>query len=468
MTDGKKKLVIINGVTGTIGSTIFSHLVEATNYTVWGISRKGQYFEEFIDSETNKLPLKNLVFSLGDYGSEKSQLSVNEFVSSIEVSSITFIHVMGKFITEIDKDGQKVVSDDHDGDGINDGVKRLSYDVPSWFIQAFLHHERTFNFVQIGSLSDKHNIEIHGSWVKSIALLKEYLAKIERSKMNSLILNISSVLTPKELIERPFVSMQTNAEIQYWLPPIEIARYIVKYINEPNEGFFEKDLYRVWPKFSGEHFASEEYTDRRKKELFTTRNEKYSSIMEMEDGDSISFSLHNPLHLDKLWGELTLFLFDNHKRHNVEQPILFYNPRMWFFLLREYTEKSMFTRISDEGGTILLTCGNSSEIDRKNLEKEFSGLKHQFVLGNNHGMPNNYNLNIYGDYIIEVMLDKETSERIESFYNTTNEPDISSLKKLQDIVSTAGNNTLTVYRYKKRAEKLRSILSKDFDKPAGS
>ena len=444
----------------------FSHFVESTNHAVWGISRKGKYFEEFYD-EDNKLPLKNLVFSLGDYFSDKTELSINEFVKSIDCSSVTFIHTMGKFVTEIDENGELLVEDDHDGDGINDDVKRLSYHIPSWFLDAFAKQKKTLNFIQIGSLADKHSMELHGSWVKSLELLKEGLNKTtkEFDFINALILNVSSVLTPKELIERPYASVQTNADLQYWLPPIEIARFIADYISQPIQGFVEKDLFKIWPNFSKKHFGAEDYKERRKKELFNSSNEKYSSIVEMEDGDNISFNLHNTLHLDKLWGDLTLFLFDYHKQDNLKQAILFYNPRMWFFLLREHTEKNLFSKISEEGGLILLTCGNRSDIDENSLKKEFLNLNHKYVIGHSHGMPNNYNLNIYGDFIIEVQIDKNTAEQIEDFYKKNEKVDINSLKELQEFTSAGGNNTLTVYRDKKRAEELRSTLSSNFDIP---
>jgi GDP-D-mannose dehydratase len=40
-----KKIVIINGVMGVIGSPIFSFFVEQGENIIYGISRKGLYFD---------------------------------------------------------------------------------------------------------------------------------------------------------------------------------------------------------------------------------------------------------------------------------------------------------------------------------------------------------------------------------------------------------------------------------------
>ena len=55
-----KKIYIINGVTGNIGSSIFTYLVQQENTIVYGISRKGLPIADFITDE--KLPDKHLVF----------------------------------------------------------------------------------------------------------------------------------------------------------------------------------------------------------------------------------------------------------------------------------------------------------------------------------------------------------------------------------------------------------------------
>ena len=466
--NGRKKLLIINGVMGVIGSPVFSYFSALDDYVVWGVSRQGKYYEEYLN-ESNKLPDANMVFSLGDYYSDKSQIAIGSFVNTVDYDSVTFIHAMGKFVTEIDKDGQLAIEDDVDKDGINDSVKQLSYNIPLSFVNEFLAQNKQINFIQIGSLSDKHNIELHGSWVKSMNLLKEDLVKISNSNpnLNALILNVSSVLTPKELIERPFVSVQTDAEMQYWLPPIDIAVCIDEHVKGPTKGYSEKELYKIWPNFSKKHYTLDEYKERRKSELFSSSQEGYEGILDMEDGDSVSYEFSNPLHLDKLWGDLTLLLFSHHNKHNENQVILYYNPRVWFFLLRENTEKLVFSTIHENGGLVLLSCGYESDVDKGNLEKMFSQLRHEYLIGDSHSFDNNYNLNIYGDFIIEVKFDEEVSSKIDDYYNTNDSFNLESIKDLEKIVSSKGKNTITIHRNIELANQHRDKLSQGFQAPDG-
>jgi predicted AAA+ superfamily ATPase len=71
----------------------------------------------------------------------------------------------------------------------------------------------------------------------------------------------------------------------------------------------------------------------------------------------------------------------------------------------------------------------------------------------------------YNELAKLLQIDKNTAEQIEDFYKKNEKVDINSLKELQEFTSAGGNNTLTVYRDKKRAEELRSTLSSNFDIP---
>ena len=455
-----KKIIIINGVMGVIGSPLFSYFAESEDNIVWGISRKGLYFEDYLDEE-GKLPQSNIVFSLADYQRDNNALLINTFVESIPDLPIVFIHTMGKFVTEIDKQGNSRVENDNDGDGINDEVKRLTYDVPLAFSRELAKRKSSVLFVQIGSLSDKHNLVLHSSWVKSIKLLKKELVGISERHENfkTLILNVSSVLTPKELIDRPFISTQTDAEMKYWLPPIEIAKFIGQYSQSEEVPFFEKDLYRSWPNFSREHFSVESYKERRKSEFYNELLEKYQEALSISNGDSISYNFNNPFNLDRLWGDLTILLFEKHDKN---QPIFFYNPHNWFFIVRDKAEHEIFSSIQKDNGKVFLTSGGDTKLDREILEKEFKDYQHKYAIDSELGFENNYNLNIYGDFFIEVLFDKQTSNKIDDFYNRYDHITPENVLELKDIVSKKGENRLTIYRNKKKAEELREKLMRNF------
>jgi len=144
-----KTIIIINGVMGVIGSPIFSYFAEQGENIVWGVSRKGLYFEEFLDAE-GKIQQKNLVFSLADYKTENYHIDIENFIEALPDLPVVFIHAMGEFVTEMSRDGKLNVSNDHDGDGINDNVKRLTHEVPISFAKKLSARKNKTLFIQIG------------------------------------------------------------------------------------------------------------------------------------------------------------------------------------------------------------------------------------------------------------------------------------------------------------------------------
>jgi hypothetical protein len=261
-----KKIYIINGVTGNIGSSVFTYLVQQDNTIVYGISRKGLPVANFITDE--KLPDKHLVFSLGDYENERKGIS--ELINYLPYAEeIIFLHLMGVFVTEINRKGDYEVSFDNDNDGINDKVKLITEDIPTLFATKLAETNKKVIFLQLGSLSDKHMLKIHNSWVQSISNLKERLKEIGKKYPNfkSLTMNVSSVLTPKELIERPFVTIQTNADPKYWLDPSKIGEFIYN-INHNIPSYSEESIFKKWPNFDANHFQEGNYIERRRHELF--------------------------------------------------------------------------------------------------------------------------------------------------------------------------------------------------------
>ena len=264
-----KKIYIINGVMGVIGSPVFTHLALQSDTIVYGISRRGLHFSEYLDKD-NTLPENHIVCSLGDF-SESNLDTINTFIKSVPCGyEIIFLHSMGFFLTEMNQFGDIVIENDFDKDGINDDVKRLVYTVPKLFAESLAKKNTQVSFIQIGSLSDEKSLPVHHSWRNSMNLVKEEYQNITKNNSNfsATIINVSSVLTPKEFIDRPFVTTQTDADTRYWLNPSDIARYIYDNRNSFSNKYNEVRLFNPWPNFEKNHFTIESYTKRRRAEIF--------------------------------------------------------------------------------------------------------------------------------------------------------------------------------------------------------
>ncbi len=267
-----KKLVIIHGVTGAIGSACLAHFASQKDTIVYGISRKAKDFTEFcVDG---KLPITTLICSISSetYASRMAHY-FTEAISSEMFSEIYYIHAVGLYPFEIDKKGNRFVEHDNDADGINDRCQYLTKDLFSKFCLLLSSRAkkpvRSFLF---GSIADKYEPFAHMSWWKTMKELKEIITygQNKNGKFGTVsIVNISSVLCPHELIIRPFVFTATDANPEYWLSPNDVTLFISSLIEKgQKQKFQEYELFKKLPDFDKEYYEDKFFTPRKIAELY--------------------------------------------------------------------------------------------------------------------------------------------------------------------------------------------------------
>ena len=258
-----KKLVVIAGVTGSIGQEILRHYLVDNSTVVYGVSRKGFLMDQF-----GLFPAHNMIINVDLHNTE----DIKRFVSKIpakEFKEISYYHVVGEFKTEINKDLEVIVENDQDGDGINDQVFSLvarAYMtmVTELGIVADKNNSK-FNVVSFGSLADKYHIPCFQSFSKSREIVKNFSKKLSKS-INVYLFETSTLLAADELLERPFI-FTTDVSPVYWITPLELVTKALGFI-ALEKGFVEKDIYLANPNFSNNYFDAEVTYKRRIKELY--------------------------------------------------------------------------------------------------------------------------------------------------------------------------------------------------------
>lgn len=271
-----KKLVIINGVTGAIGSACLSHFGSQSDTIVYGLSRKAKDFREII--KNGKLPVATLICSITSE-SYPSRMATY-FAQSIdaeEFSEILYIHCIGVYPFEIDKEGNHTVLYDNDCNGIDDRCTLLTRDMFGSFFKSIPFETRKPTHSCIfGGIADKHEPIAHRSWWITVKELKEDINNFFNStekkfvEMNRVsIINISSVLCPNELITRPFVFSETDSDPVFWLRPDEVASFVdAVHKTKQDAPLKEYELFKKKPAFDPEYYIDEKFTPRKIKELF--------------------------------------------------------------------------------------------------------------------------------------------------------------------------------------------------------
>lgn len=262
-----KKIVIISGVTGAIGSTLLAEYGQDINSVIYGISRKAVALDKFIID--GKLPQRTLICGLSipdEY--EKLFTAINYS----DVEEVTYIHAVGLYPFEVNKDGIVTVENDNDGDGINDETWKLTYEAFTAATSSLAKYwSGKTKAVIFGGIADIHEPAVHQSWWKTIKKVKDFMKEsVARNPLLSmLVFNISSVLCPHEIITRPFVFIHTDADQTRWLHPYELAQFVVLKTNESAPGFYELDKFRIKEGFKiDEYYKDATFTPRKVDELF--------------------------------------------------------------------------------------------------------------------------------------------------------------------------------------------------------
>lgn len=262
----KKQLVIIAGVTGSIGQELLRHYLPDSNTLVYGLSRRGVSMDLF-----DKLPSHNLIVHVDMH----SDANINKFIDKLpddKFEKITYYHLLGEFKTEITEDLKIQVENDHDKDGINDEVYKLvghAYkSMVSRINQISIQKSIPVNIVSYGSLADRHHIPCFQSFGKSREIVKSFSREMIRhnTQMNVYLFDTSTILAADEMLERPFI-FATDVNPTYWITPLELVNRTISFISS-EKGFVEKDIYLASPNFSDDYFDAEVTYVRRVKELY--------------------------------------------------------------------------------------------------------------------------------------------------------------------------------------------------------
>lgn len=263
------KLIIIAGVTGSIGQEILRKYFLEKETLIYGISRKGVAIDDFYT-----LPNYHMIVGVDLCHTA----SINEFISKIPVQhydSISYFHVVGEFKTEITEKFEVAVQNDVDGDGIDDDVYGLvakAYqDMVSGLVEIARVADSTLKVASFGSLADVHDIPCFQSFRKSRELVKTFSQEISQkySNVSVYLFNTSTILSVDEMLERPFI-FSTNVDPTYWITPSELVEKALSFMGASN-GLIERDIYLANPQFSDDYFDPTVTLRRRVQELYNTK-----------------------------------------------------------------------------------------------------------------------------------------------------------------------------------------------------
>lgn len=192
---------------------------------------------------------------------------------------------------------------------------------------------------------------------------------------------------------------------------------------------------------------------------YKTNKNPSSDFLSLKNGEKIVYWFKNFEATDLFWAHAFDVLTD---ATNQSQPIFIYNPHEWFLLARPESEIFLFERLKKNNRKLFLMVGNKDPLDLE-AKKYFDN---QII--NYYASPikifnkDNYYVNIFNDYLIEVYLDEKISNLINDFYKKTASFNEAAKNELMNIIKNKGRNKLVIYRNERKAKKISNIFKKIF------
>lgn len=177
----------------------------------------------------------------------------------------------------------------------------------------------------------------------------------------------------------------------------------------------------------------------------------------LEDGEDATYTFSNIKNLDTFWGHAQSAFM---KTTPPNEPVYSFDPHYWFYLARQERESELLKEMVEQKRQFLMTVGDNSPLD-KYIKKSFNNdyLQYNF---NKFFDKNNYYVTIIDNYIIEVSLDSEISNKINQIFQNETTVNEQIKKDLENLLNKKGKNKIKITYNSKKATKLKARFKKDF------
>lgn len=178
----------------------------------------------------------------------------------------------------------------------------------------------------------------------------------------------------------------------------------------------------------------------------------------LREGEKIQYTFTSPLVADTFWIHALFILIETTPQGS---HFIAYNPHCWFFLAHAESERGFVRFALAHKRLYLMSVGARTPLDRL-VVQEVDGTRSQYAMLTRAPFPSTRYINIIGDYVIDVSLEKRVADAMDAFYVRTREWTPDAARELHHLVEGRGRIKLIISRNAKKAERLRRKLLKSF------
>jgi hypothetical protein len=182
-------------------------------------------------------------------------------------------------------------------------------------------------------------------------------------------------------------------------------------------------------------------------------------FLNLKEGEKIRYTFRNLQLTDTFWNHAIYLLL---KVTGPQNHFFAFNPHCWFLLARHEQELALIKQLKKSGRLYLVTVANRTFAD-KSVAQYFDNAQSQYYMA---AKPlfnkTEYYLNVIGDFIIEVWINKELNDKINRWYDSAQSISEEKINELNNIVHRKGTTRLAISRHGRKAQRLKKMLEKNF------
>ncbi|MEZ4210820.1 MAG: hypothetical protein R3B39_00775 [Candidatus Paceibacterota bacterium] len=186
------------------------------------------------------------------------------------------------------------------------------------------------------------------------------------------------------------------------------------------------------------------------------------NILDMQDGDKITYKFKNPNLMGIYWAHSGNVVFDNATSNT---PILIYHPHEWLIYTRTHSEEFFlqnFVNGYNHGkGKVLWIMGGNTTLDKK-FQKEWNKGLLEIGTGLDIGAGKNLYVNVVEDYVFIVTTEKSFGDKLDKIFQENETMTPKALEELRNLTENNYKTKLVLMKSKKEAEKWKKKFKKYF------
>ncbi len=212
----------------------------------------------------------------------------------------------------------------------------------------------------------------------------------------------------------------------------------------------------VVSKVNGGYFLSRVWLHKINSLFYAT--EKTDALLELNEGEFISYSFPSLLSCDRYWAHALKLLIE---QMSPSEAAFLWNPHEWFIIGRQEVETEFLNEFKRKKLYCFLVTRDIGPLDRK-FKTDWNSDHIAVHLDNKISLKNSSYITVFGNIIIEVTLTDRFTNKIEKFYKKHKKLTEAATNELKHLLSEKQRIRMKISKNAIKAKMFRKKLSRNF------